>query len=179
MRIISGVHKGRKLVAPKKLSARPTTDMAKEGLFNVLNNRVSFQNTTVLDLFSGTGNISFEFSSRGCTSITAIEQDRVACSFIRKTAEELGLEGLQVHCAKVDRFIQSTASRFDLIFMDPPYALGVEGYEKVITSIFERGLLIEDGILVAEHFSKYDLSAIEHFEEVRTYSSSAFSFFKK
>lgn len=179
MRIISGVHKGRKLIAPKKLSARPTTDMAKEGLFNVLNNRVSFQNSSVLDLFSGTGNISFEFSSRGCPSITAIEQDRVACNFIRKTTQELRLEGLQVHCSKVDRFIQSTASRFDLIFMDPPYTIGVEGYDKVIASIFERELLREDGLLIAEHFSKYDLSAIEYFEEVRTYSSSAFSFFKK
>ena len=179
MRIISGVHKGRKLVAPKKLSARPTTDMAKEGLFNVLNNRVSFQHSRALDLFSGTGNISFEFSSRGCPFITAIEQDRVACNFIRKTAEELNLEGLEVHCSKVDRFIQSTASSFDLVFMDPPYAIGVEGYEKVIASIFERGLLGEDGLLIAEHFSKYDLSAIEHFTEVRTYSSSAFSFFKK
>jgi 16S rRNA (guanine966-N2)-methyltransferase len=179
MRIISGIYKGRKLVAPKKLSARPTTDMAKEGLFNVLNNHVTFQNSKVLDLFSGTGNISFEFSSRGCSSITAIEQDPVACSFISKTIQELGLEGLQVHCTKVDRFIQSTTSRFDLIFMDPPYAIGVEGYEKVIASIFDRGLLVEDGVLIAEHFSKYNLSAIEHFQEVRTYSSSAFSFFKK
>lgn len=179
MRIISGMHKGRKLTAPKTLSARPTTDVAKEGLFNVLSHRIDLGEQSVLDLFSGTGNISFEFCSRGSTQVTAVEQDRQACVFIRKTAELLSLETLEIRCAKVESFLQSTAKAYDIVFMDPPYSIGVTGYAKLIALVFDQNWISEDGILIAEHSSKDILSAVTHFAESRSYGSSSFSFFKK
>ena len=179
MRIISGMHKGRKLTAPKTLSARPTTDVAKEGLFNVLSHRIDLGEQSVLDLFSGTGNISFEFCSRGSRQVTAVEQDRQACGFIRKTAELLSLETLEIRCAKVEYFLQSTAKAYDIVFMDPPYSIGVTGYAKLIALVFDQNWISEDGILIAEHSSKDILSAVTHFAESRSYGSSSFSFFKK
>lgn len=179
MRIISGMHKGRKLTAPKTLSARPTTDVAKEGLFNVLSHRIDLGEQSVLDLFSGTGNISFEFCSRGSRQVTAVEQDRQACGFIRKTAELLSLETLEIRCAKVESFLQSTAKAYDIVFMDPPYSIGVTGYAKLIALVFDQNWISEDGILIAEHSSKDILSAVTHFAESRSYGSSSFSFFKK
>ncbi|MGA1773290.1 MAG: 16S rRNA (guanine(966)-N(2))-methyltransferase RsmD [Flavobacteriaceae bacterium] len=179
MRIISGMHKGRKLTAPKTLSARPTTDVAKEGLFNVLSHRIDLGEQSVLDLFSGTGNISFEFCSRGSRQVTAVEQDRQACGFIRKTAELLSLETLEIRCAKVESFLQSTAKAYDIVFMDPPYSIGVTGYAKLIALVFNQNWISEDGILIAEHSSKDILSAVTHFAESRSYGSSSFSFFKK
>ncbi|MGA0012125.1 MAG: 16S rRNA (guanine(966)-N(2))-methyltransferase RsmD [Flavobacteriaceae bacterium] len=179
MRIISGMHKGRKLTAPKTLSARPTTDVAKEGLFNVLSHRIDLGEQSVLDLFSGTGNISFEFCSRGSRQVTAVEQDRQACGFIRKTAELLSLETLEIRCAKVESFLQSTAKAYDIVFMDPPYSIGVTGYAKLIALVFNQNWISEDGILIAEHSSKDILSAVTHFAESRSYGSSSFSFFQK
>ena len=179
MRIISGMHKGRKLTAPKTLSARPTTDVAKEGLFNVLSHRIDLGEQSVLDLFSGTGNISFEFCSRGSRQVTAVEQDRQACGFIRKTAELLSLETLEIRCAKVESFLQSTAKAYDIVFMDPPYSIGVTGYAKLIALVFNQNWISENGILIAEHSSKDILSAVTHFAESRSYGSSSFSFFQK
>lgn len=179
MRIISGMHKGRKLTAPKTLSARPTTDVAKEGLFNVLSHRIDLSEQSVLDLFSGTGNISFEFCSRGSQRVTAVEQDRQACGFIRKTAELLSLETLEIRCTKVESFLQSTANPYDIVFMDPPYNIGVSAYAKLIALVFDRNWISEDGILIAEHSSKDNLSALAHFSESRGYGSSSFSFFQK
>lgn len=178
MRIISGLHKGRKIIAPKNLSARPTTDVAKEGLFNILTHRIDIADTSVLDLFSGTGNISFEFCSRGARMVTAVEQDRSACAFIRKTAEVLDLKALDIRCAKVETFLQSLPSPFDLVFMDPPYQIGIQGYSTIIDLILHRGWLNEDGLLVAEHFSKVELSGLEFYQETRSYGSNSFSFFK-
>ena len=179
MRIISGLHKGRKIIAPKNLSARPTTDVAKEGLFNILTHRIDIAETTVLDLFSGTGNISFEFCSRGSRKVTAVEQDRSACAFIHKTAEVLDLKALDIRCAKVETFLQSLPTPFDLIFMDPPYPIGLSWYATIISLVIHRGWLSDDGLLIAEHFSKDKLSAIENYQETRSYGSSSFSFFKK
>lgn len=179
MRIISGMHKGRKLTAPKTLSARPTTDVAKEGLFNVLSHRVDLSEQLVLDLFSGTGNISFEFCSRGSKRVTVVEQDRQACGFIRKTAELLSLENLEIRCTKVESFLQSTAKPYDIVFMDPPYNIGVQGYATLIALVFDRNWIGEDGILIAEHASKDTLSAVTYFSESRSYGSSSFSFFQK
>lgn len=179
MRIISGMHKGRKLTAPKTLSARPTTDVAKEGLFNVLSHRIDLTEQSVLDLFSGTGNISFEFCSRGSKRVTAVEQDRQACGFIRKTAELLSLENLEIRCTTVESFLQSTAKPYDIVFMDPPYNIGVQGYAAIIALVFDRNWIGEDGILIAEHASNDTLSAVTHFSESRSYGSSSFSFFQK
>ena len=179
MRIISGLHKGRKIIAPKSLTARPTTDVAKEGLFNILTHRIDIAEATVLDLFSGTGNLSFEFCSRGSRQVTAVEQDRLACAFIQKTAEVLDLKALNVRCTKVETFLQSLPTPFDLIFMDPPYHIGLPGYSTIIALVLHRGWLSDDGLLIAEHFSKDELSTIEKYQETRSSGSSSFSFFKK
>lgn len=179
MRIISGVHKGRKLIAPKNLSARPTTDVAKEGLFNILNHRFDLSSLKVLDLFSGTGNISYEFYSRGCHNITAVEQDRTACAFIKKIADQLAMDQLTVRCTKVESFLQSPSTAFDIVFLDPPYAIGLAGYSKLIAQLFDYQWISEEGVVIAEHFTKDDLSELNHFAEVKTYGSSSFSFFQK
>jgi 16S rRNA (guanine966-N2)-methyltransferase len=111
--------------------------------------------------------------------VTAVEQDRQACGFIRKTAELLSLETLEIRCTKVESFLQSTAKPYDIVFMDPPYNIGVQGYAALIALVFDRNWIGEDGILIAEHASKDTLSAVTHFSESRSYGSSSFSFFQK
>ncbi len=120
MRIISGTHKGKRLTAPKKLPVRPTTDMAKEGLFNILNNRFDFEEISVLDLFAGTGNISFEFASRGTKSIVAVDKYPGCLQFINKTAQELGFSIATIK-ADVYKYLENTSPKVDIIFADPPY----------------------------------------------------------
>ena len=177
MRIISGKYKGRMIVPPKNLKARPTTDFAKENLFNVLNNLIDYEETDVLDLFSGTGSISYEFASRGARSVTSVEVNGVHYAFIKDTARKLGCENFYAVNANAFLYLKNTAKSFDLIFADAPYDM--EGSEHIVDMVFEGGRLNEEGILIFEHSSKYDFSEHPHFWQTRCYGSVNFSFFRK
>lgn len=177
MRIVSGSLKGRRIIAPKKLPVRPTTDMAKEGLFNILNNRLRFQEIEVIDLFAGIGSISFEFISRGTKRITAVDANYDCIKFLTKTAEELDLD-LNLIKSDVFEFLEKTPLKADLIFADPPYDLPLEDFEKIENTVRERTLTKEDGLLIIEHSKHTSLEHIETFTEQRRYGNSVFSFFK-
>jgi len=148
MRIISGVHKGKKIQAPTNLPIRPTSDRAKESLFNILENRYVFENKKILDLFSGSGNISFEFSSRANVEITAVDNDINCIEFIRKINKELNynITTVQSDCKN---FINTTNEKFDIIFMDPPY--NYEQYHALRELIIEKKIINRDGCLIIEH----------------------------
>ena len=177
MRIISGKYRGRTITPPRNLRARPTTDFAKENLFNVLGNLVDFEDLDVLDLFSGTGSISYEFCSRGAKSVTSVEVNSVHNAFIRKTARELGFANLYATHAYVFLYLKSCGKQFDLIFSDAPYDL--EGSEEVIDLVFGRDLLREDGFLVFEHSKDKNFENHPNFWQSRSYGSVQFAFFKK
>lgn len=177
MRIISGKYRGRTIVPPRNLRARPTTDFAKENLFNVLGNLVDFEELDVLDLFSGTGSISYEFASRDAKSVTSVEVNSVHHNFIRQTARDLKFENFYATKANVFLYLKSCTKKFDLIFSDAPYDL--EGSEEVIRLVFERDLLNEDGILIFEHSKEQDVSMFSNYWQTRSYGSVQFSFFKK
>ena len=162
---------------PRNLRARPTTDFAKENLFNVLVNLVDFEELDVLDLFSGTGSISYEFASRGARSVTSVELNAVHHNFIRQTARELAFDNFFAVKANVFLYLKSCAKQFDLIFSDAPYDL--DGSEEVVKLVFERDLLKEDGIFIFEHSKDKDFSQHENFWQLRSYGSVQFSFFKK
>ena len=178
MRIISGKYKGKRLTAPKKLPVRPTTDMAKEALFNILNNRFYFDELKVLDLFSGTGNISFEFASRGTERITAVDSYQGCVRYISNTANELGFS---INTVKSDvyKFLEGTSEPFDLIFADPPYDFDTEQFLKIADLVFAKNLLLPDGVLIIEHSDQTDLSEHPKFSEQRKYGGSIFSFFEE
>ena len=178
MRIISGIHKGRRIQAPKNLPVRPTTDRAKESLFNILGHRVFWEEATVLDLFAGTGNISYECASRGCPRVVAVDADPGCVRFIRKTAEDLQMP-IDVYRQDAMKFLGQCRERFDLIFADPPYRISGEGLRELATHCLEQGLLKEGGILVLEHGPQRDLSDLPGFQEVRKYGSTLLSFFGK
>ena len=175
MRIISGSHKGRRILAPKKLPIRPTTDRSKEGLFNILQHRLDFITLNVLDLFSGTGNISYEFASRGVTNITAVDRNRHCVNFIKKTAIDLGLSIDSSQCDSIS-FLKKKTSHYDLIFGDPPYEWDAEAYFVLI--IEAKKSLNESGLIILEHSAFTDISAGQGFDFSRTYGGSVFSFFK-
>lgn len=177
MRIISGKHKGKRLIAPKKLPVRPTTDMAKEALFNILNNRYNFQNLQVLDLFSGTGNIAYEFASRGASPVTVVDENHHCVKFIQKTAHELDLN-FEVVKSDVFQYLDKAAGKADIIFADPPYNFEKEAFLKIMYLTFEHELLNEGGTLILEHSKHTDFSEMGHFVEARKYGSSVFSFFE-
>ncbi|HSP11830.1 MAG TPA: 16S rRNA (guanine(966)-N(2))-methyltransferase RsmD [Salegentibacter sp.] len=177
MRIISGKNKGKRLTAPKKLPVRPTTDMAKEALFNILNNRFNLNGIAILDLFSGTGNIAYEFASRGASQITAVDENFDCIKFIKKTSEELDMN-INVIKSDVYKYLEKAPIKSDIIFADPPYDFEPEAFQKIISLVFEKGLLNEDGTLILEHSKHTDLSETPHFTEARKYGSSAFSFFE-
>ncbi|WP_224490125.1 RsmD family RNA methyltransferase [Robertkochia flava] len=177
MRIISGKHKSKRLVAPKKLPVRPTTDFAKEALFNVLNNHYYLDELTVIDLFSGTGNISYELASRGCTDITAVDSHPGCVQFISKTSQELDMNIKTVR-SDVFKFLERTLLKVDLIFADPPYDMPEEDMLKIPQIAFDRALLLPGGMLVVEHSKHTDLSKDPHFSDSRRYGGSVFSFFE-
>ena len=177
MRIISGKYRGRTITPPRNLRARPTTDFAKENLFNVLTNIVDFEELDVLDLFSGTGSISYEFASREARSVTSVEINSVHHNFIRQTARDLKFENFYAVKANVFLYLKSCSKKFDLIFSDAPYDL--EGSEEVVTLVFERELLKDDGFLIFEHSKDKDFSEHTCFWQSRSYGSVQFSFFKK
>lgn len=177
MRIISGSNKGKKLIAPKKLPVRPTTDMAKEALFNILNNTYHFQGLKVLDLFSGTGNISYEFASRGAGPITAIDGNFECVKFIKRTAKELDFD-IQVIKSDVFKYLEKAAIKADIIFADPPYDFETEKFLEIAELVFKNELLNEEGQLIIEHSKHTDLSSAPNFVEARRYGGSVFSFFE-
>ncbi len=175
MRIISGRYKRRIISPPNNLPVRPTTDMAKESLFNILNNYIDFSEKTALDLFAGTGNISYEFVSRGCKSVTAVDKDFECTQFIIKTAQQLEMKELSVIKLDAFRFIESTKDKYDIIFADPPYKLS--NISDIINSVFKNELLIPKGWLIVEHEGKMDFSGLLYFYEHRKYGRVNFSFF--
>ncbi|NND62920.1 MAG: methyltransferase domain-containing protein [Flavobacteriaceae bacterium] len=177
MRIISGSHKGKRLTAPKNLPVRPTTDFAKEGLFNILRNQYDFSEIKVLDLFSGTGNISFEFASRGVPSITSVDAHFGCVKYIHQISEELNFP-IDVVKSDVLKFLEKNKARYDIIFADPPYSLEVEDFKRIVELTFRNGLLAEDGLLIIEHPKHTDLSSIKNYSENRKYGGSVFSFFE-
>ena len=143
MRIISGTHRGKQLIAPKNLPVRPTTDFAKESLFNILNNYFFLDSIKVLDLFAGTGNISYEFGSRGCPEITAVDSHPACVQYIRKTAEALAYP-IEVVKSDVFTYLDRSLSQYDVIFADPPYDIEPDSLERLIETVFERNLLSEE-----------------------------------
>ncbi len=176
MRIISGKFKGRSIRPPKNLRARPTTDFAKENLFNVLTNLVDYEESDVLDLFSGTGSIAYEFASRGAKSVTSVEVNPVHYRFIRATAKELELaEFYPVH-ANAFLYLKNCRKTFDIVFADPPY--DDPGTETLPEMVFQQGILNPGGWLILEHSGNADFSGHENFWNTRSYGSVRFSFFK-
>tara|TARA_R110001632_G_scaffold177223_2_gene296926 strand:+ start:8298 stop:8843 length:546 start_codon:yes stop_codon:yes gene_type:complete len=177
MRIISGKHKGRRITAPKKLPVRPTTDIAKESLFNILNNHYYFDSISVIDLFSGTGNIAYEFASRGAKSIHAIDGNYNCVSFINKTAKDFDFS-INAYKNDVFKFLEKTPLTSDIIFADPPYDMEVEKFLKIVELVFERKMLNEGGLLIVEHSKHMDLSENKFVSYNKKYGGSVFSFFE-
>ncbi len=177
MRIISGTHKGRRITAPSKLPVRPTTDVAKEALFNILNNRFHISQVSVLDLFSGTGNISYEFAARGAEEITAVDANYDCVKFIKKTASELDFPVTTVK-SDVFKYLEKVPVRADIIFADPPYNLDKKEFSRIADLVFEKAMLNDNGQLILEHSKHTDLSDLPNFLESRKYGSSVFSFFE-
>ncbi len=177
MRIISGKHKSKRISAPKKLPVRPTTDMAKESLFNIINNLYYFENISVLDLFAGTGNISYEFASRGTKTIHAVDGHFGCVKFINQTSDELELD-INAYKSDVYKFLEKTALKSDIIFADPPYDFEEEQFLKIADLIFERELLNEDGILIIEHSKHTDLTQHPKHSYDKRYGGNVFSFFE-
>ncbi|APG64205.1 16S rRNA (guanine(966)-N(2))-methyltransferase RsmD [Tenacibaculum todarodis] len=177
MRIISGKHKGRRLTAPKNLPVRPTTDMAKESLFNIINNTYYFDAISIIDLFAGTGNISFEFASRGAKEIYAIDKHFACIKYINETSKGLDLD-INTHKSDVYKFLDKTPLTADIIFADPPYDFEAEQFLKIVDTVFERNILNEDGLLIVEHSKHTKLSDHSKFSYEKRYGGNVFSFFE-
>lgn len=177
MRIISGQYKGRRILPPKKLPVRPTTDMAKEALFNILNNHYYFDEISVLDLFSGTGSISYEFASRGTTNITAVDEDFGCIKFIDETAEVFKMP-IQTIKSDVYKFLEKSNLKVDVVFADPPYAFTDEQFAKIAELIFKNSILETDGLLIIEHSKHSILSSLPNFSYSKSYGGNMFSFFE-
>lgn len=177
MRIISGSHKGRKLTAPKNLPVRPTTDFAKEGLFNILRNRIYFDEISVLDLFAGTGNISFEFASRGVPAIVAVDSHLGCTNYIEKVATEFEFP-IIVHKAEAEKYLDRETRQYDVVFADPPYDFDRDSLAVLVSKVFKNNLLAPEGVMIVEHAKQLDLSQLDHFSELRKYGGSIFSFFQ-
>lgn len=176
MRIIGGKLKGLRINPPANLPVRPTTDLAKEALFNILYNQFDFEEIRVLDLFSGTGNISLEFASRGVPEIIAVDRDFGCFNYLKKIAKELKLETIQSFKSDVFKFLELETEPFDLIFADPPYDLS--RIPEIAKVVFELKLVKQGGYLIIEHPSMKKLDNHPNFKEQRQYGSSSFSFFE-
>ena len=175
MRIIGGKNSRKVLHPPSGLQTRPTTDLAKEALFNILNNYIDFSEVRVLDLFAGSGSISFEFASRGATEVVSVEQNEKCSAFIRKTAAELGFARFMVIKTDVFKFLTGGRGTFDIIFADPPYDM--DGVERIPDMVFSGNMLAEDGWLIIEHDDKRHFEHHPAFFEKRKYGRVHFSFF--
>lgn len=175
MRIIRGKYGRRRFEVPKNITARPTTDFARENLFNVLENLDDFEGKSALDLFAGTGAISYEFLSRGCADVTAVEMAPVQASFIRSVKEKLGDEALRVVKGDVFKFISSCSRQFDFIFADPPY--DHPRFEEVPALILQSDMVKKGTVVIIEHSKTRDFSRLPGFSQHRVYGSVNFSIF--
>jgi 16S rRNA (guanine966-N2)-methyltransferase len=176
MRIIGGALRGLRLNPPKNLPVRPTTDLAKEALFNILQNLIEFDAINVLDLFSGTGNISMEFASRGAKQVIAVDRSIHCVNYLKDTARQHKLENIKTYKADVFKYLQLETDQYDLVFADPPYDLNQ--IPEIPKMIFEKNLVAPGGLLIVEHQSMQNLSQHLAFVEQRKYGHSSFSFFK-
>lgn len=176
MRIITGIYKGRHFEIPRTFKARPTTDFAKENIFNVLRGYLDFDGIAALDLFSGTGSISLEMLSRGCGQVVSVEADRDHARFIRQCIAKIGADNHTLIQGDVFRFVKSCHQQFDFIFADPPYQL--ETLADLPELVLSTGILAPDGIFCLEHGKNYDFSSHSRFLEHRTYGSVNFSLFR-
>src|SRR5579872_2215033 len=171
MRIIGGIFGGRRFSPPARIPARPTTEVAKEGLFNVLNNSMDFDGLKTLDLFGGTGSISYELASRGAEDLTIIERDPVTIDFIKKTAKELGIDDkLHVIRGDVFKFVKQCTEQYNFIFAGPPYAL--QNIDELPLLVFEKGLLLPGGIFVLEHTPRNDYQKHPNFHRTKNYGTT-------
>jgi 16S rRNA (guanine966-N2)-methyltransferase len=177
VRIIRGLYKARRFSPPKNFPSRPTTDYAKEGIFNVLEHRMDLVNLDILDLCAGTGNISLEFLSREAGSVTSVDKHPVCIRYMYKLLKELNI-GEEWQIAKNDalQFVEKTPAKYDLIFSDPPYDMTF--HAQLVQSILDRGLLNPGGWMIIEHGRQTDLSALPHFLDVRQFGNVYFSFFR-
>ncbi len=176
MRIIGGTLKGLRLNPPKNLPVRPTTDLAKEALFNILQNQIEFDNIKVLDLFSGTGNIAFEFASRGAEQVVSVDRSMHCIHYIKDTSKQHRLNNIKTFKADVFKYLQLETEKYNLIFADPPYDLN--RIPEIAKIVFEKDLLLPHGLLIIEHQSMQKLSDHPAFTEQRKYGHSSFSFFR-
>jgi 16S rRNA (guanine(966)-N(2))-methyltransferase RsmD len=176
MRIISGKYKSRRFAIPGNFNARPTTDFAKENIFNVIGNLIDLEDASALDLFAGTGSIGFELLSRGCRGVVCVEKDTVHYAFIKKVSGELKTDQLSVVRTDAMKYIVSIKQTFDFIFADPPYAL--KDLPQIPELVLSRHLLNPNGIFVMEHPKEYDFSHLPGFLQRRVYGSVNFSIFK-
>ena len=178
MRIISGKFKGRKIKYNNLKNVRPTTDRTKESLFNILNQYFEFSKINALDLFSGSGNISFELSSRGVQEITLVERNMDSIKFIREFSKKLNIN-FNICNTTAHKFLNTTESTFNLIIADPPYSHPIKETENLIGLIFRKKILKKNGILIVEHHKKNLINCSKFLFDKRTYGSSSLSFFKK
>jgi len=176
MRIIGGRLKGRLIEPPAGYAARPTTDFAREGLFNILGNEYEFEDLQVLDLFGGTGAIAYEFASRGAARVYCVEMSRENASFIKREADRLGLSNVTMVRDNVFDFIPLCHEKFDIVFADPPYAL--EGLEGIPDKIFQKEILHPDCYFILEHGGEHNFQSHPHFVKERVYGRVHFTFFK-
>ncbi len=176
MRIISGTYRHRVIQPPSNFKARPTTDLAKESLFNILDNCIDIESVRVLDLFGGTGGISYEFASRGCTDITCVELNYHHYNFIKRTVTDLKMEGVKVIRADALKFIANCNESFDLIFADPPYDL--PQLPDIPKMVIDYKLIAEDGLFIMEHSEKNKFDHMPQFFMHKHYGAVNFSFFK-
>ena len=175
MRIIAGSLKGRRLNPPTSLPVRPTTDMARESLFNILNNYVDYDECTVMDLFAGTGAVSFEFVSRGAKEVTSIDINNQCIDFIKQSASHMGVTNLRAVRSDVFELLKRAYKKFDIIFADPPYAL--ENLNLLPEIVFNSNVLTDDGIFILEHPHEYQFDSHPHFWQHRNYGKVNFTFF--
>ena len=177
MRIISGKYRGRQIHPPTNFRARPTTDFARESLFNILGNHFDFDQVKALDLYSGTGSIGFEFASRGAIMVEMVERNFIHTEFIKKTIQTLGEENARAIKSDAMHYVEKIKLSFDIIFADPPYDM--KGIEAIPDAIFKKDILLPGGWFIMEHSSGHDFSQHKHFIQQKKYGSVHFSFFAK
>lgn len=175
MRIIRGKYGHRRFTVPSSITARPTTDFARENIFNVIENMIDIEGINALDLFAGTGAVSFELLSRGAASVTSVEKAPVQGRFIADTARKLGDNNLHLVRGDALRYISSAPRKFDFIFADPPYDM--DGFEEIPGKVLASGLIASGGLFIMEHSAKYDFSTLPNFHSHRAYGSVNFSLF--
>ncbi|RYD57406.1 MAG: methyltransferase domain-containing protein [Sphingobacteriales bacterium] len=176
MRIVGGMFSGRRFSPPTSTPARPTTDVAKEALFNMLQNMIDIEDAKTCDLFAGTGSISYELASRGAAELTLIERDPTNINFIRKIATELGIKDkFNIIRGNVFKFMKQNVDRYDLIFADPPYAL--PNMDDIPQLVFERNMLLPGGLLIMEHSPRNNYQQHPAFTRTKNYGTTVFSFF--